>query len=307
MDVFQSLFQDVFKTIASKAILQVLALLATTLLIGWLQPWWGRRSSHGKMLVGVGGFVFLAALIVGVYLETRPDRSTSPFAILVADLDGDTDRSRTRHILQSLRTQFGEAIARGDIEILSRGEALVIPPGNIKNAETATTAKGRAWLKEQNASVLVWGEVGGHDKLLRLRLLPTEGDGASKTYALTEQTLELPTDFGEDLGTLFAAQAANAISVIYDHPGETIANLITPFVAQLKLLAQNPPASFSDEVRARLWHAYAEGELQLAEESGEKDRLATAIEYFRKVLRNDEKHRLDLWGWRTIWASRYEG
>jgi hypothetical protein len=126
MDWLLSLLQDVAKTIASKAILQVLAFLAGTPLIGWLQPWWGRRSSRGKMWVGAGGLVFLAALAVGVYLETRPDRAASPFAILVADLDGDADRSQTRHILQSLRTQFGEALSRGDIEILSRGEALVI-------------------------------------------------------------------------------------------------------------------------------------------------------------------------------------
>ena len=99
---------------------------------------------------------------------------------------------------------------------------------------------------------LVWGEVGGRDKLLRLRLLPAEGDGASKAYALAEQTLELPLDFGGDLGTLFAAQAATAISPVYDRAGEALANLIAPFVARSKPLAEKPPASFSDETRARL-------------------------------------------------------
>jgi len=252
MDWLLSLLQDVAKTIASQAILQVLALLATTLLIGWLQPWWGRRSSRGKMAVGVGGFAFLAALIVGVYLETRPDRATSRFAILVADLDGDRDRSQTRHILQSLRSQFGEAIDRGNIEILSRGEALIIPPGNMKNAEETTTAKGRVWLKEQNASVLIWGETAARNKLLRLRFLPFEGDGSEKSYALSEQTLELPPDFGGDLGAVFATQGAATLSPVHDRPGEALAKLIEPFVQSLKPLAENPPASFSDETRAQL-------------------------------------------------------
>ena len=154
MDWLSSISQDVAKTIASKAVLQVLAVLAPTLLIGWFLAWWGRRSLRIKMLMGIGGIAFLAALIAGVYFETRPDRATSPFAILVADLDGDADRSQTRHILQSLR----HAIRRGHRARRYRNpepcEALAIPAGNIKNAEAAATAKGRCWLKEQNASVL---------------------------------------------------------------------------------------------------------------------------------------------------------
>ncbi len=122
MDVLLPILQDVFKTIASKAVLSGLALLTGTALVGWLLSWWGRRSTRVKMGLGALGFASFAALMVGVYLETRPERAATPFAILVADLDGDTDRSQTRHILQSLRTQFGGAIARGDIEILSRGK-----------------------------------------------------------------------------------------------------------------------------------------------------------------------------------------
>ena len=78
----------------------------------------------------------------------------------------------------------------------------------------------------------MWGEVGGQDKLLRLRLLPAEGDAALKAYALAEQTLELPNDFGGDLGTLFAAQTATAISPVYQRPGEALADLIAPFVSR---------------------------------------------------------------------------
>jgi len=237
------------------------------------------------MLAGLGGVVFLAALMLGVYLETRPERATSPFAILVADLDGDADRSQTRHILQSLRTQFGEAIARGDIEILNRrGEVLGLPAGNIKTAEEAITVKGRFWLKEQNASVLIWGEAAARDKLLRLRFLPAEGDGSAKSYSLSDQTLELPANFGGDLGTVFAAQAATAISPVYDRSGEALADLIAPFVAKLKPLAEKPPASFSDETRAQLWHAYAAGEAQLGEERGESARLESAIAFYKKTV-----------------------
>ena len=69
MDWLLSLLQDVAKTIASKAILQVPAVLAPTLLIRWLLAWWDQRSLRVKLLLGIGGFALLAALMVGVYLE----------------------------------------------------------------------------------------------------------------------------------------------------------------------------------------------------------------------------------------------
>ena len=146
--------------------------------------------------------------------------------------------------------------------------------------------------------MLVWGEVGGHDKLLRLRLLPAEGDGASKNYALAEQTLELPNDFGGDLGTLFAVRTATAISAFNDRSGEALADLITPFVARLKPLAGNPPASFSDETRAQLSHAYADGEARLGEERGENPRLEASIAYYRKTLTIWTRERVPL-DWAT--------
>jgi hypothetical protein len=252
---------SIVQNLVSNVIWKILGTLAATAIVTWLVArivtWlvarWVGMSRRGKVLAVIGTSIVLALAIGGAYIATRqppPDRATTPFAILVADLDGDADRSQTRHILQSLRTQFGEAIARGDIEILSRGEALGIATGNIKNAEAAITVKGRSWLKEQNASVLVWGEVGGRDKLLRLRLLPSEGDGSSKAYALTEQTLELPNDFGGDLGVLFAARTATAISPVFEGSGKTLADLIAPFVAKLKPLAETPPPA-SPMKRAR--------------------------------------------------------
>ena len=254
----------------------------------WLLAWLAGLSRRSKIWVDAGASVLVAAELVGAYFATKrspPDRATSPFAIVVADLDGDLEQRQTHHIRQSLETQFGEAIRRGDIEILMRGETLAGPPGgNLKMALEATASKGRAWLKEQNASVLIWGEAAARDKLVRLGFLQAEGDGSAKSYALSEQTLELPADFGGDLGAVFAAQAAAAIPPVFDRPGEALANLIAPFVDRLKALAEKPPTSFSDETRARLWDAYAAGEKRLGEEHGDNVRLASAIAFFKKTL-----------------------
>ncbi len=308
-----SVLQDVFKTIASKTVLSGLALLGGVFLAKLLKPsweerllpllraWWGRRSSQGRFLAGVVGFVLLAAAVKGAFVGTQkppPARAATPFAIVVADLEGDTNRHQTHHIRDSLETQFGDAIRRGEIEILMRGETLEMPPdGDLKTALETAAGKGRAWLKEQNASVLIWGAAKAPDKVLWLRFLAAEGDGSPKSYALNERTLELPADFGGDLGTVFAAQAAAAISPVYDRSGEALANLIAPFVERLKPLAERPPESFSDETRAQLWHAYAIGEARLGEERGDNARLASAIAFYKKTLMITTRDKVPL-----LWA-----
>ena len=107
--------------------------------------------------------------------------------------------------------------------------------------------------------MLIWGEVGAQDKVLRLRFLRRQGNsGSAKPYDLSA-TLELPSDFGAEIGAVIAAQAARAINPVYERAGEALAELIEPVVAKLKPLAENPPASFSSDARAQLWYAYAAG------------------------------------------------
>jgi hypothetical protein len=107
-------------------------------------------------------------------------------------------------------------------------------------------------------------------------------------------TLELHPDFGADLGAILAVQAATSIEPVYERSGEALAGLIEPVVAKLKPLAENPPASFSSDTRAQLWHAYALGEYRLGEERGDNARLLNAIAYYRKVPEEWTRERVPL-------------
>ncbi len=93
-------------------------------------------------------------------------------------------------------------------------------------------------------------------------------------------------------------QAATSIEPIYERSGEALANVIKPVVAKLRPLAENPPASFADEDKARLWEAFASGEQRLGEERGDNTQLETAILYYRKVLEVSTRKRVPL-----DWAS----
>ena len=250
----------------------------------------------------IGGVVvFLVTRGRSWWSKTKAKRETRPsdarkFTLLVAELEGDTNKTQTGHIISELEKQFPQ---HGDVDvhILPYPEALSLGHGERARALEAAEKRGQGWLYEKNGDVLIWGKVFG-DEVLRLRFLPNRGEGSGeKSYALNE-TLELPLNFGGDLGAVLAAQAATAISPVYDRSGEALAALIAPIVAKLKPLAGNPPASFPDETRAQLWHAYAAGEARLGEERGDNARLAAAIAHYKLSLTILTRERLPL-NWAT--------
>ena len=232
-----------------------------------------------------------ATLTYITFFPPPPAASGKQFAILVAKLEGDKDGSQTRHIRNSLITQFGQ---QSQIDVLFRDETLAMPLGNLRAELSEAEKHGQKWLKQQRADVLVWGEVAASDKVLRLRFLSQSGDGGgTKAYRLNE-VLELPANFNADLGAVLAVQAATSIKPIYERSGEALANVIEPVVAKLRPLAENPPASFADEDKARLWEAFASGEQRLGEERGDNTQLETAILYYRKVLEVSTRERVPL-------------
>jgi hypothetical protein len=173
-------------------------------------------------------------------------------------------------------------------------ETLRLRTGEIGAAVAEAEKKGRAWLEQRNADILIWGEVADANRLLRLRFTTASSNSeAAKGYALTE-TLELPAGFGADFGAVLAAQAASGIRPVYDKPGHALAGIIAPIVEKLRPLAEDPPASLPDDAKGSLWHAYAAGQKQLGEEKGDSARLMTAIAYYRKTLSAWPRERVPL-------------
>jgi hypothetical protein len=216
------------------------------------------------------------------------------FTIVVAKLEGDKDGAQTRHVIESLRHEFAPVAGGPQVHIAPFPEALTPGPGEVTAADAAAEKKGRKWLKRVNADLLVWGSVAKEHALLRLRFLPREGSGAGSTpYSLSDK-LELPADFGADLGAVLAVSAAAAINPIFEQQGRALAAVIEPVARKLAPLAANPPASFSGETKASLWSAYAMAERQVGKERGDNARLETAIAYFRKALTERPRERIPL-------------
>jgi len=100
--VDSSFISEILKKVIEAAVLGVGGLLATYFLGRW-RGWWASIR--------------------------RPAASGEHFAILVAKLEGDKDGSQTRHIRNSLNSQFGQ---ESQIEVLFRDETLGMPLGNLR-------------------------------------------------------------------------------------------------------------------------------------------------------------------------------
>ena len=100
-----------------------------------------------------------------VQARDLPPAGGTHFTILVCDLTGDDDGKQTQHVVDALTGQAG-------IHASQFGRRLAIEDhGDIADNIAAAENKGRDWLAEQNADILIWGRVKKADEVLALRIL----------------------------------------------------------------------------------------------------------------------------------------
>jgi tetratricopeptide (TPR) repeat protein len=248
---------------------------------------------------------------LAAYGKTKADVGAGHFKVLVAQLEGDTDGSQTRHLAESLDEQFSHS---GEDNVPSMRverypKALKLGRADIPGAVAKAEAKGQTGLARQNADVMVWGCVSTTDKVLRLRFLARDytgfddhsGSAKAQRYRLSEP-IELPLDFHADWGAVIAILAVAGIEPAFQNSARELANINEPLVKKLAQLAADIPGTFAGEIKALMWFAYALGEHQLGEACGDSQRLETAITYFRKALSGWKREKAPL-----AWAMAQNG
>jgi tetratricopeptide (TPR) repeat protein len=207
------------------------------------------------------------------------------FAVLVANIEDDVDGRWTRQLASNLTQQFAATIGGSHIDVLRQDEVLTLDPSldAARAAPLAAAAKGRQWLLERNANVLIWGRIEGGDQL-HLRVLNFRSGANEKHYWLSGQ-FQTGAELSDGAGEALAMQAAVAIETRHgSRQSRRLAKILLPLVAKLSGLSENPPAALSSNGRAIVWNAYAEGAVRLGEETGDNGYLSTGIAYFNKAL-----------------------
>lgn len=115
-------------------------------------------------------------------------------SILIANFSGDKDGTSKEHVRNALRA------AKHDFELLTTERLLRMDQNlNFENGLSKAHKKGRIWLEDRKADLLIWGEAYSDKNLFRLKFTTLRPQcDAGGTYQLDEK-LELPKDFSTDI------------------------------------------------------------------------------------------------------------
>ncbi len=212
------------------------------------------------------------------------------FNVLVADLDGDhSDGRNAAHVVNTLSDQFDVASENSPIRVQRTFRILRLPPApDTATATRLVIEKGRKQLTRFNADLIVWGEVArglSNKTVLRLRFLGRAANQKSQkgNYALG-QTLELPADFGSDLGTSLVAQVI-ADAAPAKRAGRHVVPLLEPVLQRLRSLAQRMPANLTPEQRGGILTSYASVAEVLGDQNGNRALFQEAFDAYRSALK----------------------
>lgn len=275
------------KAAANTALLTPVSALAR---VGVIKP--DQWSDIRKQVVSS---VLVALLVGGVpalyssWDRLFPDSTPPPFGglkigILVAKLDGDNSGTHQTHVLRTLQRMF---TAGGEAQAELRGypRALILNRSQeVFAGEREVTERGRAWLKDQNADFLVWGETAGTD-VLRLRILGRAAQTdlsplEMSSYRLDSESFLLPTTFSEDFGRLLNAFANTLARRSVNSDDPRLLEVLQPVEKRLRTMFDHPPRAIKPGDRAEIGIALASVLDAMALRSGASDRFQNVVRFY---------------------------
>jgi tetratricopeptide (TPR) repeat protein len=116
--------------------------------------------------------------------------------------------------------------------------------------------EGRAWMREQGADVLIWGDVTKETGGLSLRVLPAPGSGGDQTQATGNgETLEIPADFPADLTPLIAAMVIGTFGPTFKGARARLGETLGGYLEHVAPMAENPPGGLLDSQELSILNA----------------------------------------------------
>ncbi len=145
-----------------------------------------------------------AERISGNTFAPTADKSASGPRVLIADLDGDAGGKVTASLTEMLDRSEAFEIFRAN-QPLKQARA-----GDMVLRLIAAAAEGHAWMIEQSADLLVWGEIEMGTAVLRFLPLIPSGDNLPGAVGLGD-SLDLPVDFEASLTPLLRTTVLAAV------------------------------------------------------------------------------------------------
>jgi tetratricopeptide (TPR) repeat protein len=242
----------------------------------------------GSITDGVRSFVkWTTGQIGDVFPPALPRADpAAALSILVVRLEGDGDGTQSERISTSLLHAFGGNEKSQQIDVLLTSRMLTQDESGSVAANLKTTeARGRDWLTQSGADVLIWGRVAKKDEVFRIYFLnkyaasPTSNPRG--TYLTTPQLI-LSTDFNRDLGLAIAGMAA-AIAAPAKQGRQFAADVLDTLYPRLQRLADLQPST-GGRAYCDVKFATAQVADTLGSQKGDAGRLREAIDAAQSIV-----------------------
>jgi tetratricopeptide (TPR) repeat protein len=184
-----------------------------------------------------------AARVAGANFQPTDAAAGAGPRVLLADLAGDRGGAATGHVTNALSRC-------GCIEVFRANQVLKMSKaGNIVQQLVMAADKGRGWMEEQGADLLLWGELEEHS--IRLRFLPMIPSSDSLPGAVgLGDALALPLDFNETFDPVLHAGVLAAIGPTFKGSRGRIAEFLAPALQGTKVFIQAPPDGLNEDQNA---------------------------------------------------------
>ena len=181
-----------------------------------------------------GSQVSLWEAILSLFNKTPDKRRLLEFR--VARLAGDKDGSQTNLLANALSNQ-------PELQVKTYNEPLPIDNDGYRSASflQSAVAMGRQWLAEDNADLLIWGDVNEVGTVIHLRFVTPVGDVDYPGGFLISDRLAVPTNFSSEFGKLLYAVAVAAIVPRTETQRLLIKPLLLPALESAQQTRQEPP------------------------------------------------------------------
>jgi tetratricopeptide (TPR) repeat protein len=232
----------------------------------------------------IAGLLVPALIAVGAFLIIRWRRRRIPLPpndkiiLLLARLEGDSG-----NVVREALQECVERELSGNVAVMRLDESLAYNEGYHDAAEIKLLEQAHEWLGRTGADLLVWGRAKSSN-VVSLRFIPAKQKNTDpKTYVLTPDTLDIPSQFISNLGAAIAAYAAATVQSEVDTK-KSVEGTLRTLSGRLNSLLKDEDTRFDSEIFDTLNHTAARAMVRLYDLVGREDDLREGVIYGQKAL-----------------------
>ncbi len=206
--------------------------------------------------------------------------------ILVGKLRDDYDDLQRKSLLAALDGIPGLRAVPLDRD-LTKTQPGITEPGAVLNDDLMkrATRDARAWMNEQNADLLIWGNVDSSGRNLELHFTATASSPGERPGRFTAlNTLSVPVDFYTDWTALIRAVALAAIDPRSFPQGRILRSALPAIAQSARSMGLEPSAAMEPQERASILFCYGNVAAACAQLEGDRSWYHTAVEAWRAAI-----------------------